>query len=30
MTMHVAVEHIGMCGGLALAAIQAHWARRPR
>ncbi|HEY8612744.1 MAG TPA: DoxX family protein [Roseomonas sp.] len=26
-SMHVAVEHIGMCGGLALAAIQAHWAR---
>ncbi|MBP0444006.1 DoxX family protein [Roseomonas sp. SSH11] len=26
--MHVAVEHIGMCGGLALASIQAHWARR--
>lgn len=26
-SMHVAVEHIGMCGGFALAAIQAHWAR---
>jgi len=25
--MHVAVEHLGICGGLALAAIQAHWAR---
>ncbi|MFH5925756.1 DoxX family protein [Roseomonas xinghualingensis] len=29
-SMHVAVEHIGMCGGLALAAIQAHWARLRR
>lgn len=26
-SMHVAVEHIGICGGLALAAIQAHRAR---
>jgi transmembrane protein len=25
--MHFAVEHLGVCGGLALAAIQAHWAR---
>ncbi|WP_458096763.1 DoxX family protein [Roseomonas sp. WA12] len=28
--MHVAVEHLGLCGGLALAAIQAHWARLRR
>ena len=26
-SMHVAVEHLGICGGLALAAIQAHRAR---
>jgi len=25
--MHVAVEHLGICGGLALAAMQAHRAR---
>jgi transmembrane protein len=29
-SMHVAVEHIGMCGGFALAAIQARWARLRR
>ncbi|WP_426957219.1 DoxX family protein [Muricoccus radiodurans] len=28
--MHVAVEHIGMCAGLALAAVQAHWVRTVR
>ena len=27
IALHTAMEHIGTCGGLALAAIQAHWAR---
>ena len=26
--MHVAVEHLGICGGLVLAAVQAHRARQ--
>ncbi|WP_424136469.1 DoxX family protein [Roseomonas chloroacetimidivorans] len=30
VAFHTAVEHIGMCGGLALGAIQAHWARLRR
>jgi transmembrane protein len=26
IAFHTATEHVGICGGLALAAIQAHWA----